>query len=40
MIGDDARFLVLIADRTHRALAQGAGILDGEMDAVRRHHSP
>src|SRR5204862_8069904 len=37
MVGDDASLLGIVADAAQRPLAEGAGLLDAEMDAVGGH---
>ena len=38
VIGDDARLLGFVADAGERPLAQGAGLLDAQVDAVGVHY--
>jgi hypothetical protein len=37
MVGDDARFLGVVADAAHRLLAQCAGLRNAQMHAIGRH---
>ena len=37
MVGDDASLFGIVADAAQRPVAEGAGLIDAEMDAVRGH---